>query len=129
MSSESNNHEFTLSGTPGSPGIVIGKTSLYRRNRPIVSNVRIDEQGIKKQIADFHEARNRAEKELKQMLEAQSDGSAEELIQTQIEMINDPDLCNRVEGEISEHNQPADSAIQNVFEQYLNMIKQNHEEM
>ncbi|HKK46442.1 MAG TPA: phosphoenolpyruvate--protein phosphotransferase [Balneolaceae bacterium] len=127
--SKSNNHEFAISGTPGSPGIVIGKTSLYRRNRPIVSNFRVNDRGVKKQIAEFHEARDRAEKELKQMLEAQNDGSAEELIQTQIEMINDPELCERVESEISEHNQPADSAIQKVFEQYLSVMRQNHEEM
>ncbi|MGD8428168.1 MAG: phosphoenolpyruvate--protein phosphotransferase [Balneolaceae bacterium] len=127
MNKEPNSKEFALKGTPGSPGIVIGKTSLYKRNRPIVSNTKIDDQKIKKQVTDFREARKRAEKELTQMLQAQSDGSAEELIQAQIEMINDPELSERVESEINEHNQPADSAVLKVFEQYLDMLKQNHD--
>lgn len=129
MNSEADRREFSISGTPGSPGIVIGTTSVYRRNRPIVSNIRVDDHGIEKQISDFHQARARADRELKQMLEAQNDDSAGELIQTQIEMINDPELCERVENAISDHNLPADSAIQKVFGQYLDVIKQNHDEM
>lgn len=129
MNSNSHNNEFVISGLPGSPGVVIGQTSAYRRNRPIVTNARIDKSGIKKQLAEFEHARETAKKELNKMLKAQDDGSAEELIQTQIEMIKDPELSERVEKEITENKKPADSAVQQVFEQYMDMMKQNHQEM
>ena len=129
MNSKSHNSEFAISGLPGSPGVVIGQTSIYRRNRPIVTNARIDKNGVEKQLTDFHQARETAEKELKKMLKAQSEDSAEELIQTQIEMIKDPELSERVEKEITDNSKPADTAVQQVFEQYLDMMKQNHQEI
>jgi phosphotransferase system enzyme I (PtsI) len=128
MNSEIDTNEISLTGLPGSPGIVIGKASLYKRRRPVISNTSIQDDHIDQQIEEFHQARNLAEQELERLLDNQSDESALELIHTQIEMLKDPDLCDRVEREIEENNQPADMAIHKVFEEYLAIFKKNQEE-
>ena len=128
MDSETDRSEIALSGSPGSPGIVIGKASLYKRRRPVISNTNIKDDRVEQQIEEFHEARSLAEQELEQLLKNQDNGSALDLIHTQIEMLKDPDLCNRVEREIEENNQPADLAIHKVFEEYLALFKKNQEE-
>lgn len=128
MDSEIDRSEIALNGSPGAPGIVIGKASLYKRRRPVISNTNIQDDHVEHQIEEFHEARSLAEQELERLLEKQDNGSATELIHTQIEMLKDPDLCNRVEREIEEKNQPADMAIHKVFEEYLALFKKNQEE-
>lgn len=121
-------NEKVLSGAIGCPGIVMGQTSIYRRRKPTVSSSRVADDGIPHQVAQFHRARKKAKKELKRLLGTEPDAESTDLIHTQIEMLKDPELCERVEQQINEHNQSADSAIQSVFGDYLAVIKQNHKD-
>ncbi|HET6528728.1 MAG TPA: phosphoenolpyruvate--protein phosphotransferase [Balneolaceae bacterium] len=123
------NNEISLSGSPGSPGITIGKASLYRREDMAVSSGEIKDGEVGDQIGKFDKARKRSLTGLQELLEDQEDETVIELINTQIEMINDPDLCKRVETEIREHHQPADSAIHTVFGEYLDILKQNQDDL
>lgn len=116
-----------LSGAPGCSGIVIGATSVYRRKRPKISNVNIDDDQVQQQIERFQQALEKAEQELKRLSENQYDESAK-LIRTQIEMLKDPELNKRIKHEIKANNTPADSAIQSVFENYLNVIQETQNE-
>jgi len=119
--------EHLLTGAPGSPGIVIGSASLYKRERPSVSDNRIADDEKPNHVKCFHSARDKAKQELCKMLEAQHDESASELIRAQIEMLKDPELGKRIEHEITVNNQPADSAIKDVFESYLRIIRKTHD--
>ena len=126
MSSTTQQERF-LEGAAGSPGIVIGKSSLYQREQPRVSEHRISADEVEQQVRCFKEARKKAEKELQNMLESQQGGSAVELVQTQIEMINDPELNDQVIRNIKENKQPADLAVKQAFENYLQVIRQTNE--
>jgi len=125
---EADHSEKVLNGAIGCPGIVIGQTCIYKRRKPTVSSTRVADDGIPHQVDKFHQARKKAKKELQHLLGAGPDEDSVDLINTQIEMLKDPELCERVEQQISEHNQSADSAIHNVFGDYLEAIKQNHRE-
>ena len=128
MSKSAKHNKQLLKGSPGSPGIAIGRCSLYQRQRPSVSDKLLDDSQTDHHLKCFREAREEAEQELEMMLENQADDSVNDLIRTQIEMLNDPELSDQVEREIIENNKPADSAIQDVFESYLQVIRQNHDE-
>lgn len=127
MSDTIEKDEISLTGAPGCPGIAIGKTSLYQRSRPSVSKRKIDDGSVSKQVDYFRKALEIAETELNGLLRASNDNSANELIEAQIAMLKDPDLCDQVEDEIKD-NKPADLAVQSTFESYLELIRQNHGE-
>lgn len=121
-------NEILLSGASGSPGIVIGTANLYRRNRPEVSNTPRDKHEVQKHINAFHEARKQAEKELNALLEESDDEDAEAIIRAECEILKDPDLIERVENRISDKHMQADSAIKEVVEGYLDIIRKNDEQ-
>lgn len=123
---ETDHSEKVLNGAIGCPGIVMGQSSIYKRRKPTVSSNRVADDGIPHQVAQFHRARKKAKKELNHLLATKPDEDSVALINTQIEMLKDPELCERVEQQINENNQSADSAIQSVFGDYLKVIKQNH---
>lgn len=129
MNKEKEGNEIFLSGASGSPGLVIGKASLYRRNRPEVSSTPRDDNRIQFHIDKFHEAQKQADQELKNLLEESGESeSAAAIIRAQREMLNDPELVQRIEQVIADNKQQADSAIHKVFEGYLQVIRQNSEE-
>lgn len=125
MSNNNEINEFSLSGSPGCPGIVIGKTNLYQRSRPDVSDRKIEEDLVQQHVEKFKEAREEAQKELNNLRDGSNDDNASELVRTQIEMLNDPELSERVEHEITENKRAVDTAIQKVFDSYLQVIKTN----
>lgn len=127
MNSEKDN-EILLSGTIGSPGIVIGKTSIYQRQRPVISEIPVNDDEVQKHLDEFQKARRQAIRELEQMLDLQEGKNATELVDTQLAMIKDPELNQRIEQKIVEENKPADAAVESVFEGYLSVIEQNHEQ-
>jgi phosphotransferase system enzyme I (PtsI) len=126
MSDQENNKERYISGAPACPGIVIGNTSLYKRVRPPVSDSQISNEETEDHIRKFYEALDIAEEELQALLQNTDLKASSDLIQMQIAILNDPDLRNRVEQEISANNKPVDSAVESIFRNYLQVIHQNH---
>lgn len=122
-----NNREIILDGQAVSSGIVIGHATLYRRIRPTVSKARISESGIDSQLEQFNSAKQVALQELYDLLKNQSENTTADLIEMQIEIVNDPDMCKRVEQEIANNNKPADSAVEKIFEEYLAFMKEADE--
>ncbi len=128
MNNPVESEEISLSGAPACPGIAIGSISLYQRSRPQVSNRKVDDNSVEQHVNRFCEALEVAESELNDLMEGPHDKDAEDLILAQIAMLKDPELSEQVEFEIRERKQPADLAVQNVFESYLELIKKNHDE-
>lgn len=127
MSEQILNNEVFISGAPACPGIVIGKTSLYERGRPTVSDENISVDEVQKHLDKFRDALEIAEEELKAL---QSCADVEEpatLIRMQIAILHDPDLRERVEQEIADRNAPADLAVERTFQNYLEVIEENHQ--
>lgn len=125
MSNNEDIKEFSLSGSPGCPGIVIGKTSLYQRSLPSVSERQVSDNRVQQHIRKFQDARQKAKRELEKLRDGSEDENAIDLVRTQIEMLNDPELTKQVEREITVNNRAADTAIQTVFDSYLKVIDQN----
>ncbi|MDZ7681501.1 MAG: phosphoenolpyruvate-utilizing N-terminal domain-containing protein [Fodinibius sp.] len=128
MSNQTETTEHFLHGAPGSPGIVIGQCSLYQRRQPRVSDDHISEDEVEEQVDRFREARQMAEQELGNMLDNQHDDSVLELVQTQVEMLKDPELSERIIRNIEANKQPADLAVKQAFETYLKVIRQAHDQ-
>lgn len=126
MNSQIESEEIFLSGAPACPGIVIGKVSRYKRNKPIVSSTQLDDNSVHQHIDRFREAIEIAEEELNSLLDGSHDEDAEQLVRAQIAMLKDPELYEQVEYEITDQNKPADSAVQYVFKNYLDLIRENH---
>lgn len=127
MDRKTKSNEILLSGVSGSPGIVIGRASIYERRRPSISLSPVDDAQVQRQLKEFQKALDKAEKELMQILNKQEDESASELVRTQIEMLKDPELNSRIENEIVQRNRRADAAIKKIFDGYLSIIEQNRE--
>ncbi|MEL7835176.1 phosphoenolpyruvate--protein phosphotransferase [Fodinibius sp. Rm-B-1B1-1] len=126
MSEQTLNNEVLISGAPACPGIVIGKTSLYERERPAVSDENISSDEVQKHLDKFRDALEIAEEELKAL---QSCADVEEpatLIQMQIAILHDPDLRERIEQKITAQV-PVDLAVERTFQNYLEVIEENHQ--
>lgn len=116
--------EIKLKGSAGSPGLAMGDAVFYNRKNMAVSYRKINENEVEKQLDQFKQAREKAKEELELLLNDNLDDNADKLIRSQIEMINDPDLSERIKTKIKEDHLPADYAIQQVFEQFLELITQ-----
>ncbi len=115
-----------ISGAAACPGIVIGNTSLYQRVRPNISDTQISDDEAEEHIRRFYEALGAAEEELRMLLENPDLEDTTPFIQTQIAILKDPELHDRVEQEISANNKPVDSAVESIFRNYLQIIQKNH---
>ena len=128
MSDQVDHKEMYISGAPACPGIVIGNTSLFQRVRPHITDTQIADDEAEDHIRKFYEAIDIAEEELEELLENTDLKASTDLIQMQIAILKDPELHDRVEQEISANNKPVDSAVESIFRNYLQVIRQNHGE-
>src|SRR5699024_8919372 len=113
-----------LAGTPAVAGTAVGKACIYRRQKPIVSNEHLTEEQVESQLASFHQAVAKAKQELQSLSRSQSNGDVRELLNAQIEMVEDPELHEKVEEEIKSNNTPVDAAIHKVFDIYLALLSE-----
>lgn len=124
MTKKENYKEVKLKGSAGSPGLAMGDAVFYNRKNTSVSFRKISEDEVDKHLLQFKQAREKAKEELELLLNDKLDDNADKLIRSQVEMINDPDLKERIKRKITENHLPADYAIQQVFEEFLELITQ-----
>lgn len=115
--------EVLLRGAAAAPGIAVGKASLYRQRRPRIYGQSIADNQVEHQLERFEKALDVAREELNSLRADQDHEDASDLLQTQIQMLSDPDLQSRIKTEIKDNNQAADAAIDNVFGDYLNVMR------
>jgi phosphotransferase system enzyme I (PtsI) len=92
--------ERTLTGSPASPGIVVGPVHLLRWEVPEVANAIVGDEGIPLEIARFHEAVEKSRERLAQVRDrvAASAGPEEAAIfDVQRSMLEDQELLKAVE--------------------------------
>lgn len=114
--------EFELKGAPASPGCAIGKAKIYQKKEFDIQSSTIKKGEVLDHINEFKKARLKIESELQSL---QSETSGEEtagMVSAQIEMVNDPELANQVENLIKEELYSVDFAIQQAFENYIELI-------
>lgn len=116
--------EIKLKGSAGSPGLAMGDAIFYNRKNMSVSFRKIKESEVSKHVSRFERAQKKAKSELELLLREELDDNADKLIRSQIAMIDDPDLNDRIKLKIEEDYLPADYAIQQVFDEFLDLISQ-----
>ncbi len=124
MYQKENYKEVKLKGSAGSPGLAMGDAIFYNRENMSISFRKINESEVEEHLYQFKQAREKAKEELELLLNDELDDNADKLIRSQVEMINDPDLCKRIKTRIKKDHLPADYAIQQVFEEFLEIINQ-----
>lgn len=122
MTEEKRHTEIALSGSSGSPGVAMGDAFIYNRENLSVSDKKIEPEDIDDHVSRFERAKQKTVKELELLLDDSLEEEADKVVRTQIEMINDPDLNRRVIAKIKENLLPADSAVQQVFDEFLQLI-------
>ncbi len=115
-------NEFKLKGTPASPGSAIGVARLYEKKKFDVESSTIQREQVLEHINEFKKGRSIVEEELTQLKEEEVDREARDILNAQIEMINDPDLADRVENLIKNKLYSVDLAILKVFNTYIKLI-------
>lgn len=115
--------EIRLTGLPASPGIAIGEVCLYKRERPVVRPVIIENEEAEKQFALFEEGRRHIVRDLEHIRSRAGDEETAEIIGTQVEIVNDPDLESRVKKLVVDELYNVDYAIYEAFRGYIDLIK------
>ena len=116
--------EQMLKGLPASPGISIGKACLCRLEKVTVQADKISPDQSERNYALFRRARLGITMELKELRNEEPDRETADIIETQIEIIQDPDLAGRIHHLIFERHFNAAFAISEAFRTYLDIVKQ-----
>ncbi len=117
--------EIRLKGLPASPGIVMGKASVYKRKQPVVQPTKIAPGETEKHCERFKEARKSTIRELKRVRRGTDDRETAEILATQIEIVNDPDLAEQIRSYIEEELLNVGYAVYKAFHHYIEMITSN----
>jgi len=117
--------ESLLSGLPASGGISIGPAFVYEREEVYVVERRLDEEEISAELALLVAAIGRANEELENIAElarTQLDESAASIFETQIMLLNDPELIRAIERRIRTEKKNADFLIHQEIERYKALL-------
>jgi phosphotransferase system enzyme I (PtsI) len=104
-----------LKGIMVSPGIAIAKAFVFSAVRWTVPAYDVAPEGLAEELGRFREARERAVRELEALRGLTDPGQPEgRLLESQILMLNDPELVERVERELAERRKNAEWVLQQV---------------
>ncbi len=121
--------ELELEGAPASSGSAIGKAFVYKKKEFDIQSSTIKKEEVLDHINEFKKARIEVETELQEMREDSVSGEASDIIDTQIEMVNDPVLAGEIEKLIKEDLYSVEFAVQRAFEDYIRLMNNsdNHQ--
>jgi len=113
---------LALTGHAVASGIAIGQTHLAERNEFEISEYRIEQKNVGKEISRYHLAVDAARKQLDELAQRFSknvDSPASEIIQTHVLMLNDSSIREATEKHIRSEFCNAEWALQSVLEKIL----------
>ncbi|MDX1585391.1 MAG: phosphoenolpyruvate--protein phosphotransferase [Balneolaceae bacterium] len=119
---ENDRKDMKLSGVPASPGYAIGAARLYVNEEMDIESFTIRSGEELQHINEYKKARSRLEQELNELKDEQEDEETSKIIEAQIEMVNDPELEDRIEGLINEELYSAEYAIRKAFDSYIDLL-------
>ncbi len=104
-----------LKGIIVSPGIAIARAFVFSAARRTVPEYDVTPERLAEELARFRGAREKAVRELEALRSLSDPGQPEgSLLESQILMLNDPELVERVERELSERRKNAEWVLQQV---------------
>lgn len=115
--------ETKYNGLAASPGIAIGRGCLCKLDKTEVQQEKIDHTQTHRHYALFRRARLAIYRELSEMQSSEEDDETAAILATQIEIVQDPDLHERIIHLIYERLMNVDYAIFEAFRTYLELVK------
>lgn len=121
--------EFELDGAPASSGSATGKAIIYKKKEFAIESSTIKSDEVLEHINEFKKARLKAETELKRLQQDASTREGIDILEAQKEMVNDPELADRIEILIKDELYSAEFAIQKAFEDYINLLNNSENKL
>ena len=115
--------ELKFNGLAASPGIAISRSCLCKLDKTEVQEERIDESQASRHYAYFRRARIAISRELNEIYEKEENQETAAILATQIEIIQDPDLHDRIVHLIYERLMNVDYAIFEAFRTFLEIVQ------
>jgi phosphotransferase system enzyme I (PtsI) len=116
-----------LEGKAGTGGIVIGTALVLGEDLPITAPEHVLCDDPQAELVRFSQSKEKATKELSALLvTAQQLGGNDvrNIIHTQLEILNDPELNSELHRAISDESKTAEHAIEHVFRHYISQIEE-----
>ncbi len=114
-----------FSGISASPGISIGKVFHYLDDVPSVPKYDIHESDIKEELERFHEAIEKATKEIEELKENTADEMGEEeskFLDSHILMLSDPEFKDKVKESIRDKQKNVEWILLKVIEELIDKL-------
>lgn len=115
-----------LKGVPVSPGLITGTVCLYSNEEGDVPHYNISDGQVPNEIARLQESFEKTKYTMQDMIrisEEYSDRKAAEIFNAHMTILNDKGLFERVSTLIKEKKVNAEHAVNDIFEQYIDLYK------
>lgn len=129
VNSDMSTSELELKGAPASSGSAFGKAIIYQKKEFAIESSTIKSDEVLEHINEFKKARLKAESELQQLQQDTDSEEGVDILEAQIEMVNDPELADHIEGLIKDELYSAEFAIQKAFEDYIKLLNNSKNEL
>lgn len=117
--------EIALKGVAAAEGIAIGDIALINLKQTPVQPVSIKESEIELELEKYRNAREKLCNELKQLKSDVDSGDSIDLIETQIQIAQDPEVEKTITALIEEHLMNADFAIYQSYSEFIEKLKES----
>ncbi len=121
--------EISIKGLPASPGIAMGVATVYKRQQPVVQPTKITADKTDSHLERFNQAKEATIHELQRVRKSTRDQETTEILATQIEIVNDPDLSDHIESYIKEEKYNVGYAVYKAFRNYIELLTKNDNEL
>lgn len=116
-------HTRVFSGRPAAQGIGIGKVWVLEERDKTVHPEKILESEVDKNVDKFVKARERVRNEYEKLKYIPEDDDLEEIIDTQIQTLYDPEVTSSIKNKIKENHFAVDYAIFSTFNDYIQLME------
>jgi len=117
------NHPKILSGKPAASGIGIGLAVILETGSKSVMPEKVGEKEIGDQIIKFEAARENVLKDYERIKTLPDNSDASDIIETQIQTLQDPEVESLILKKIKEERYTAEYAIFSVFNDYIQIME------
>lgn len=117
------NQPKILSGKPAASGIAIGRASILETGAKSVMPQKIEEKETEYHLSKFETARENVLKDYQQIKTLPDNRDASDIIETQIQTLQDPDVRSLIRKKITDERYTAEYAIFSVFNDYIQIME------
>jgi phosphotransferase system enzyme I (PtsI) len=125
--SEEQRKEVTLKGVAASGGLAMGELCVYKRKELIAKPMTLSDALVPVHKRRFEYALMTLERELKRLVQ-DADQELADILDTQIEILHDPELRKQVNDLIEQEHTNVDYAIYKAFRGYIQLLEQSGNE-